>query len=87
MKLLLLRKITSRSFMKISGGINPEKELNRRSKNDKSFMSRMGIIGKDPEMSLLLMSSSYRYGSFARLSVMGPENLLELAWKRATSGS
>lgn len=86
MKLLLLRKITCRFFMKISEGINPEKELNRRSKNDKSSISRMDI-GKDPEMSLLLMSSSYRYGSFARWSVMVPENLLELAWKRATSGS
>ena len=43
--------------------------------------------GNAPESKLLLKSSSYRYLSFAIFGEMVPEKLLELAWKRAKSGS
>lgn len=86
MKMLLLMKRTSKSFVNSWGGTEPVKRLNRMSRNDKLFMARIEF-GNKPENWLLLMSSSYRYGSLAISGGISPEKKLELAWKRATSGS
>lgn len=86
MKSLSLKKSTSRLCMKISGGTLPEKKLNLMSKNDNMGMFRTAS-GNGPESKLLLTSSSYKFLSFAIPGDMVPEKLLELAWKRARSGS
>lgn len=62
------------------------KRLYLMSKKESVGMFRIEM-GNVPERKLLLRSNSYRYFSDASFDEMVPEKLLELAWKRAKSGS